>query len=87
MGSSPNPLSVPNGVVKLCGPKFVSSGPTCVCANLTAWQCPPFRGERAMNTREKESPLLVYDMEVEGGRSKEERISSQGINPPFSHLG
>ncbi|PKI62834.1 hypothetical protein CRG98_016785 [Punica granatum] len=30
-----------------------------------AWECPPSRG-RATNTREKESPLPVYDPKVEG---------------------
>ncbi|PKI45795.1 hypothetical protein CRG98_033802 [Punica granatum] len=64
--TSPNPLSVPSGVAKLCAPEFRlvrarMRAPKC----NAAWECPPSRG-RATNAREKESPLPVYDPKVKG---------------------
>ncbi|PKI66973.1 hypothetical protein CRG98_012638 [Punica granatum] len=45
-------------------PNLLSSGPACVRYS-TAWECPSSPG-RAMDTREKKSPLPVYDPKVEG---------------------
>ncbi|PKI69395.1 hypothetical protein CRG98_010193 [Punica granatum] len=63
---SPNPLSVSNGVAKLCAPKFHLVGARICAPNCNAaWECPPSRG-RATDAREKKSPLPVYDPEVKG---------------------
>ncbi|PKI39219.1 hypothetical protein CRG98_040388 [Punica granatum] len=44
---------------------FVSSGHACARLCNAAWECPPSWG-RATDPREKESPLPVYDLKVEG---------------------
>ncbi|PKI41998.1 hypothetical protein CRG98_037616 [Punica granatum] len=42
-----------------------SKGPACVLLDRAAWECPPSQG-CVTDTREKESPLPVYDPKVEG---------------------
>ncbi|PKI48231.1 hypothetical protein CRG98_031386 [Punica granatum] len=44
---------------------WFSSGPTCALLDSAAWECPPSWG-CVTNTREKESPLPIYDLKVEG---------------------
>ncbi|PKI74236.1 hypothetical protein CRG98_005357 [Punica granatum] len=43
----------------------VSSGPAWALLDHAAWKCPPTRG-CVTDTSEKESPLIVYDLKVEG---------------------
>ncbi|OWM83116.1 hypothetical protein CDL15_Pgr011798 [Punica granatum] len=66
---SPNPLSVPSGVAKLCALEFRLVGarmraPKC----NAAWECPHSR-ERATDTREKESPPAILRPEGRGPAS------------------
>ncbi|OWM68289.1 hypothetical protein CDL15_Pgr004771 [Punica granatum] len=58
-------LQGPEDIAYCAHPNFISSGHACTRLCNAAWECPPSRG-RAMDAREKESPLLVYDPKVEG---------------------
>ncbi|PKI44999.1 hypothetical protein CRG98_034606 [Punica granatum] len=53
-------------LIALYGPECkLSSGPACELLDRAAWECPPFRG-CVMDTREKESPLIILRPESRG---------------------
>ncbi|PKI40666.1 hypothetical protein CRG98_038921 [Punica granatum] len=63
--SSPNPLSVPSGVAKLCGLEFRLVGAR-MRAQSPGLGVSTFLWGRVIDTREKESPLHVYDPKIYG---------------------
>ncbi|PKI49809.1 hypothetical protein CRG98_029786 [Punica granatum] len=55
-----------SGVAKLYGPECgLSSGLVCALLDRAAWECPLSRG-CVTDTHEKELPLPIYELKVEG---------------------
>ncbi|PKI70433.1 hypothetical protein CRG98_009172, partial [Punica granatum] len=52
---------------------FVLLGVPCVRADRTTWECPP-----SQDTCEKESPLPIYDPDVESRLGEERILVSRG---------